>query len=310
MNTDRADRLKRVAAAAPLLAAILRTGSFSAAGSEVRQTQSTVSHKIRALENALGFQLFVRTTRQVQLTRYGEVICDAARVSVEALTDAFERIDKLGSSNDTVLTLSSSLAMKWLVPAMSRAQDRGLRLSLRIDDTLSDLGAEEQPQIAIRFGTGPYPGLHAELLTKCEVFPVRAKSGRNLTGALQGSPARLLRDVRSEIDGTAMSWETYLALAKLDGLKHETGAEFERSDLMVQAAVAGLGHALGRTLLIEAHIGDGLLLIDGPPMAVAGKYWLVTSHVHAETKNYARVAEWLKFEADRSKRILRSHLGA
>lgn len=310
MNVNKPDVLRRIATAAPLLAAIQRTGSFSAAGAEMAQTQSTVSHKIRALENALGFQLFVRTTRQVQVTRSGDIICNAARVSVDALTEALERIEKLGSSKETILTLSSSLAMKWLVPAMSRARDRGLKLSLQIDDALSDIGAEGQPQIAIRFGIGPYPGLHAELLTKCEVFPVKAKAGRRLTATTQDKPARLLRDLRAEADGTAMSWEAYIEAAKLKGLPHEYGPDFERSDLMIQAAVAGLGHALGRTLLIEADIADALLSVDGPPAPVAGRYWLVTTPEHARTESYARVADWLRAEAEHSKRILSSRLAA
>ncbi len=309
MNSDRSDILRRLAAALPLLAAIQRTGSFSAAGSELGQTQSTVSHKIRALEKTCGFQIFERTTRQVQPTRRGAVICEAAQVSISALSDALARIDRLESAQETVLTLSSSLAMKWLLPAMSRAQDRGLKLSLQIDDTLSKIGAAGQPQIAIRFGAGPYPGLHAELLTKSATFPLRAKSGRRLAGATKDHPARLLRDRRAETDGTALGWEAYWNAAGLQAPAHETGADFERSDLALQAAVAGLGHALGRTLLSEADIGDGLLVVDGPVVPVAGRYWLVTTPEHARTQSYARIAAWLKSEVEFSRKVLNSHLG-
>ena len=228
---------------------------------------------------------------------------------LSALSDALTRIDRLESSQETVLTLSSSLAMKWLLPAMSRAQDRGLQLSLQIDDALSEIGSAGQPQIAIRFGAGPYPGLHAELLTKCDMLPVRAKSGRRLTGATKDHPPRLLRDRRAESDGTALGWEAYWGAAGVQAPAHEVGADFERSDLALQAAVAGLGHALGRTLLIEADIGDGLLVVDGPAVPVVGRYWLVTTPEHARTQSYARVAAWLKSEVEYSRKVLNSHPG-
>ncbi len=309
MNSDRRDIVRKIAAAAPLLAAIQRTGSFSAAGSELGQSQSTVSHKVRALENVIGFQLFDRTTRRIQPTRAGAVLCDAAQVSVTAMSDALARIDKLGTSQETVVTLSSSLAMKWLVPAMPRARARGLKISLQIDDRLSEIGAAGQPQIAIRFGAGPYPGLHAELLTKCHVFAVRSASARGLAQSTADHPARLLRDIRAEGDGTSMGWKAYLDKARLHVAQHETGAAFERSDLAIQAAVAGLGHALGRTLLVEADIGDNLLVVDGPSVAATGRYWLVTTAEHAKTQSYARVAAWLKIEVQHSKKILDSQSG-
>lgn len=291
-----------------MLAAIQRTGSFSAAAAELGQTQSTVSHKIRALEERLGYAVFSRTTRQVEPTRRGLILCEAARATVEATTAALNRIDNLSQSRDTVVTLSSSLAMKWLIPAMPRAQARGLRLSLQIDDGLSEIGADGQPQIAIRFGTGPYPGLYAEFLSKSSVIAVRGKSARPLERATQDHPAPLLRDSRAEADGTAMSWEAYLAAIGQAALPTTTGAQFDRTDLAIQAAVGGLGHALGRTLLIEADIGDGLLAVDGPAIPLPGRYWLVTTPEHAQTQSYKQTAEWLKSEVARSQHLSRKYL--
>lgn len=307
MNERKPNSIKALFAAAPMLAAIHRTGSFSAAAADLGQTQSTVSHKVRTLEQALGFSLFTRTTRHVEATRRGQLICEASGISVDVLNDALDRIDKLSTALDTVLTLSSSLAMKWLVPAMPRARERGLRLTLDIDDALSEIGGDGLPHVAIRFGTGPYPGLHVELLARCAVVAVRGKSARALARAAKNRPAQLLRDVRAEADGTAMSWEAYLDAAGLGAVPVENATEFERSDLALQAAMAGLGHALGRSLLIDRDIGDGLLDVDGPAIPIAGRYWLVTTPETASTESYAVLAKWLKAEVRRSQAITRSY---
>lgn len=293
-----------MSAAAPLLSAIYRTGSFSTAAEDLGQTQSSVSHKIRSLEEVLGYALFSRTTRQVEPTRQGELICRAAQICVETLSDALDRVARANTSHDMVLSLPSSLAMKWLVPAMSRAQDRGLGLTLQIDDSLSEIGGVGQAQMAIRFGAGPYPGLHAQSLSKCAVVAVSAKAGRRLADATRDRPARLLRDIRAQEDGTGLTWSDYLQKSSMDAIPTEGGVQFERTDLALQASIGGLGYALGRTLLIEADVGDGLLVMDGPVIALRSRYWLVTSADYAQTESYQRVSGWLVSEVKRSAALL------
>ena len=151
--------------------------------------------------------------------------------------------------------------------------------------------------------------MHAELLAKCAVVAVRGKGTRALAMAAKNRPAQLLRDVRAEADGTAMSWDDYLKAAGLEAAPVENATEFERSDLALQAATAGLGHALGRSLLIDRDIGDGVLDVDGPAIPIAGRYWLVTTPETASTESYAVLAKWLKAEVRRSQAITRSYLG-
>lgn len=310
MNKTPKNFVRQLSRATPMLAAISRTQSFSAAAAKLGQTQSTVSHQIRALEDKLGYAVFQRTTRAVTPTQRGALICAAAQASVDALTEALERIELLGEGRDQVLAVSSSLAMKWLVPAMSRAQERGLRLSLQISDGLSEIGSSGEPQIAIRFGKGPYPGLHADMLAKCSAVAVKAKGTPGLTQATPDRPAQLLRDQRAETDGTAMIWEDYLQTGGLNDVPQETAASFDRSDLAIQAAIGGLGHALGRSLLVEGDLADGLLSVDGPALPLPARYWLVTTADHARTSSYAAVADWLKSEVARSQAALALHLDA
>src|SRR6185436_3095494 len=50
---------------------LAREGSFTQAGRALNLTQSAISHAIRALENELGCQLFLRQGRRVFLTHHG-----------------------------------------------------------------------------------------------------------------------------------------------------------------------------------------------------------------------------------------------
>lgn len=303
MNTDLKISLQKIASAAPILAEIARTESFTKAAENLGIQQSAVSHKIRTLEAALGFALFVRTTRKVELTRQGSIICKACATSADSIITALQEAKRLGSAGTMVLSLPSSLAMKWLVPAMKRAHNRNLAITLNIEDELTTLGQGGSSDAAIRFGAGPYPGLHTRLLSKCEVMSV---SNKMLAPHLQpaaGKRAVLLRDSTAEEDGTGMTWESYLG-AKLDDKQFDQTMKFSRSDIALQAAIGGLGHSLGRTLLVENDLDVGLLQISGPLVPIDARYWIVTTPDFAMTDSYLNLSNWLLSEVKRSKAMM------
>ena len=129
--------LQKLAAAAPILEAIARTESFTKAAQELGIQQSAVSHKLRTLETTLGCKLFTRTTRKVVPTQQCVSICKACRISTEAISSALIEATRLGEMENTVLSLPSSLAMKWLVPAMTRALERKISSTLDLDGELT-----------------------------------------------------------------------------------------------------------------------------------------------------------------------------
>jgi LysR family glycine cleavage system transcriptional activator len=169
--------IHKLAGAAPMLAAVFRTKSFTQAAKELGVDQSAISHKIRKLVEDLGFALFTRTTRNVVPTLQGAPICAASVTSTDALSDAMDAVFRIQQFDGAVLSVSSSLAMKWVVPAMPRAQSRGLKITLNIDDDLTDFSLNNISQAAIRFGPGPYPGMHTTVLSQCFAIPVASRDG-------------------------------------------------------------------------------------------------------------------------------------
>ncbi|MBL4906489.1 MAG: hypothetical protein JKX94_03480, partial [Sneathiella sp.] len=88
------------------------------------------------------------------------------------------------------------------------------------------------------------------------------------------------------------SWS---ALASAQGHKTPLSADhyFDRSDLMLQAAISGLGIAVGRTLLIENDIESGFLKKIGPSAPMKSAYWLICTHDTARTSRFQQLAKWL-----------------
>ena len=62
-----------------VLVSIDDSGSFSAAGRQLRRVQSAISHTVQALEEAQGVQLFDRSTRTPRMTAAGQALVEQAR---------------------------------------------------------------------------------------------------------------------------------------------------------------------------------------------------------------------------------------
>ena len=294
---ERDELRNRLLLNASLLHAIAEEGNFSRAALAIGLEQSAVSHRIKSLEAALGIRLFERTTRRIVPTEAGRIVCDAAQRCQEILGSALSRITDVKTSRTIRLSVSSSVAMKWIVPALQRAQSAGLDLVVDVEDRLIDLHAGEA-QAAIRYGAGPYPGLHAEALLTAQLVPV-ARPGL-LEGPMVpgGEQSALLADKSGTSDGTGFSWSDYFKGRNWAEPPAKPVSSFARADLAIQAAISGMGIALGRTLLIENDIEAGFLEVVGPPVASKAKYWLVTTAAYAGTEGYRDLRAWIGSEIE------------
>jgi len=153
--------------------AAARLGSFSAAAEELHVTHSAVSHQIRALEEQLGFALFHREGRGVQLTLVGLEL--AARVN-RALCDIGSAVALLRQrANPRRLTVTTmpSFAARWLAPRLGSFIEQEPDIELNIVTTSAVLDfARDGVDIAIRFGFGEYAGQQVELLMRDEMLVV------------------------------------------------------------------------------------------------------------------------------------------
>lgn len=265
--------------------AAARLRNFTLAGEELHLTASAVSHQIRALEAFYGTALFRRQRHEVALTSAGERLLDAAQPLLErlsALGDALRARDAQRLS----LTAPPSLVSRWLMPRLGAFLAAHPQVDFRLHATtaLLDLDAE-QADLAIRYGDGRWPGLYAEKLFDESIFPVAAPAyARRLK--LVGDDfhaATLLRD-------DFHSWERWPGAAGAT----PSGPVYSDSALLLQAAEAGHGVALGRSVLVADAIRSGALVRLGThAIAVPGAYYLVSARDVADTPAVAAFRAWL-----------------
>jgi LysR family glycine cleavage system transcriptional activator len=269
--------------------------SFTHAAAELNVTQTAVSHQIRRLEEQLGLRLFTRRQRTLQLTREGQQYLPAVHAAFADLRRATERL--LRVDGETVLTVSClpSLAAKWLVPRLASFQESHPDTEVRIATSTRIVDfRREEVDLAIRYGKGRWPGLRADWLMPENVFPVCSPmlfgSGRPLR-----QPDDLVHHKLLHVNLYRDEWLLWLTAAGLPAsLASGPGLTFDLGLMALQAAIDGLGVALGRTPFVEADIAAGRLVtpFDIALPSEAG-FYIVTPEQSAPAPKIAQFRDWL-----------------
>ncbi|MGH6891153.1 MAG: LysR substrate-binding domain-containing protein, partial [Dongiaceae bacterium] len=232
--------------------AAARLQSFTKAAQELNVTHSAISHQIKALEEWLGQPLFERKTRQVRLTEAGKRFVGPVKSAFEQLADAAAEITRFGKDRPLTVTALPSLAAKWLVPRLSDFQRQHPEIQVRLSATgeVEPVGSRDI-DLGVRFGRGRWDGLESELLAENEIFPVCSpsliRSNQPILEPRDVLKYPLLTDsdwMRSGYD----EWGDWLAAAGVTEGKIESNFSLNYSNLLMQAAIDGLGIAMGNVI--------------------------------------------------------------
>jgi LysR family transcriptional regulator, glycine cleavage system transcriptional activator len=275
--------------------AAARHMSFTLAAAELNVTQTAVSHQIRRLEEQLGMPLFIRRNRGLELTSEAQDYLPSIRSAFEDLRRATERLRR--SNRDGLLTVSTtaSLATKWLVSRVAAFQETHPGIEVRITTSahLVDFHRDEV-DIAVRYGLGSWPGLRADWLMAEQIFPVCSPALLNGRRPLR-RPEDLAHHTLLHTMVSREDWQLWLTASGLPlSIATRRGLMFDQGFMAVQAAVEGLGVALGRTHLVEVDIVAGRLLapFDIVLPQDAG-YYVVTPEATADAPKIALFRDWL-----------------
>jgi len=270
--------------------------SFTLAASELNVTQTAISHQIRRLEEELGIRLFVRQNRALALTPEARDYLPGVRAAFNDLRLATDRL--LRKDDDKVLTVSTlaSLAAKWLLPRLTDFQEHHPGIDVRITTSTSLVDFQrDNVDAAIRYGRGQWPGLRADWLMADELFPVCSPS------LLRGDkPLRCPEDLKSHMllhtsNANSDDWRLWLTAAGQPAdIARQPGITFDMIFMTIQAAIDGIGVAMGRTSYVQDDIAKGRLVV---PFKIAlpadAGFYLVAPEGRREAPKLAAFREWM-----------------
>ena len=273
--------------------------SFTKAAAELNVTHSAVSHQIKALEAWLGAPLFRRVNRGLVLTNAGQAYLKPVRDSFERLAEATRRLRVRERTGPLTVSIMPSFAAKWLMPRLRRFRERHPDIDVRISASsqLTDF-AREDVDICIRYGRGVWPDVDIELLMRESMFPVA--SPRLIEGPV---PLKVPADLAhhtliSDYDWRVDFWQLWLEAAGMSDFVVRHSLSFNYSNLMLQAAIDGLGVALSQNALAGDDLAAGRLvrLFDYALPTDYG-YYVVVPEGTAQRPKIAAFRNWLLEEA-------------
>lgn len=282
--------------------AVVRLGSFSAAGSELGVSQSAVSQHVKSLEEWLGQELLIRGARQSAATRFGVMLAHEISKGLGGISDACTQIREASREDKTiVISCLPGFAYTWLFPRLMRFDAAHPDLSISIaTDTGGRPFNPAEADIGIRYGHGQFPNLQVDHLMSERLFPVCAPTlAKTLRDIPDLANHTLLQDEILNYGSANPSWEYWAKECKVMLPSRARTRRFGQSNMVIQAAIQGVGVALGREPLVLDALHDGRLMrpfdhITNSPLS----YWLVRRKQKDESPKVREFLAWIKAEAD------------
>lgn len=149
------------------LADVAREGSFAAVARKRNVDPSAVSRTVASLEGKLGFRLFDRTTRRLNLTEAGSIYLERSQMLAEELEAARQEAgDAMTKPSGLIrVTASSAFGEHWLIPRLRTFMDeyRNIAVEAVLTDAVVDI-ATERIDLALRLAVRPEGDLVATKL--------------------------------------------------------------------------------------------------------------------------------------------------
>jgi LysR family glycine cleavage system transcriptional activator len=273
--------------------AAARHRSFTRAADDLGLTQSAVSHQIRLLEERLGTPLFQRGPRGVTLTETGAALAPRITAAFDEIRGAFDEVSEeiAGTlSIDAVPTFGSN----WLAGRLGAFQMRhpDLAVRLNVSNVLVDF-ARDGVDVAIRSGSGPWPGLvvHPLLAVAFTPFVGRALAERHAIAR----PEDLL--ALPIIDPHDPWWPIWFKAAGVEppaDLAERRSLRMETQVLAGRVALAGQGVAMLTPAFFRDEIAAGLLVQPFPLVATENRhYCLVYPESRRRSARIRAFRDWL-----------------
>ncbi len=293
-----------------VFACAARHMSFTRCAEELHVTPGAISQQMRQLEEKLGFALFLRIGRGLELTAEGQRLAIVANEVHSRIDDELRLLHSGRIGGVFKLRCIPSFLQKWLLPRLPKLEQTFPDLQLRIiaEDSSGSL-RDDDFDLAIDLNDGSYPGLLSTSLLEEQLFPVC--SPRLLAGRVPlDTPEKLihyplLHDITAWRGSYEYAeWEFYLSAIGATGIDVRRGHTFNRNLLTIEAAILGMGVAIARKSLITDELKNGALVIPFGEEIPARKKYVIVYRDDA-LKNPARraVHDWLVNQALSAKSV-------
>lgn len=284
--------------------AVAESGSFAMAAARLHLSQTAISHRMRKLEESLGVELIVRTSRGIALTEAGNALLPRARAAVQQLEVSFDEVRRHGRTATRWVafgclpTISASI----LVPLLQRAAQAFPQLQVRLFDSSPVEIAELVQAGTAAFGITVAQRVPEKLALQPiarEPFVLACPAGHPLARRRGVQWSELLEQPLIRISlpsGNSMTIDDALGPLR-DRLRWRY--EAQRTAMAVEMVRGGLGSTVVPRLCVGPGDGVAVVPIAGPE---------INRMLGVATRPGAELRDEERFLADTAIALVREHI--
>lgn len=232
------------------------------------------------LEQQLGTVLLERGHRGSRLSPAGERLHRAASAATVELDASARAIRRMNRRPVVRLFTDYGFASFWMMPRVAQFRRVSPDTEVHIiASAAADPGTDEAEDVAVLFGTRSDFGEGVTQLFEESVYPVCSPQFAARHGLTTAEPRRIAELPLLHLDSTPhprwFAWSDWFAAVNVPREPGPSDLSLNTYGLVVQAAIADQGVALGWTGLIDSAIVDGTLVAVGPALTrPESGYWL------------------------------------
>lgn len=277
-----------------------REESFTRAAYQLHLTHGAVSRAIRMLENELNITLFERRNRRVFLTESGQILFRAVQQGFDVIGRAIYELHKRRNDAALVISCEPTLMMRWLIPRLSDFHTQHPDINIQLQAGGGAISLTPGIDLAIRRNDFIWPSHYvSSFLFDERIGPVfRSTERARMVETSDRENVRLRFDIKLLHTYTRPdAWQSWAHLSgnRLEGMDSHY---YEHFYFSLQAAIAGLGVAIGSWYLVCDDVRSGIL--DAPYGFIkdGSAYYLLASEPFSASSPQAKFHQWLCSQGD------------
>lgn len=282
--------------------AAARHGGFAKAAEELHVTAPAISRMVKLLEERMGVALFHRRPNGLELTAHGGRYSSGLGPILDALAALTAEVTADAGPPTLTVGVGPTFAIRWLIPRLADFRAEHPDIDVHITAGGRTAPFSDKWTCGISLGDGAWPGLVAEPLVAADLLPVCTPA----VAERLRSPADLAAESLIRVQHAPEDWPRWLAAAGMAaaglaaaGLATEArsrahGPEFEYYGQALQAALDGLGVAMGIRPYVDDDLVAGRLVAPFTLSIPKGSSWYLVCHPsRLEEPSFTAFRQWI-----------------
>jgi DNA-binding transcriptional LysR family regulator len=270
--------------------------SFTEAANELGYTQAAISNHVRALEQYLGRQLFIRYPRSLELTEMGEAFLPTLRQALNQIDFATESVLAAVRNRTVVISCPTSLAENWLARCIANFSKQNPEIEILLHGTIWEERTEQIADFVIsirRYDNRPEGALQLwedRLVLLCTPQLLKGPDAFS-------TPEDVLKANWISVHGRQELWQDMATALGIDAAANDKRLSTNSTNIALELAANGAGCVVTTLSLASTYMERGLLVEPFPSQVASPWNYYLSESQTSKGAVVKKVREWILAEA-------------